>query len=123
MSTAVAVLLRAIRECVSAAQAWMRLFGRSWTRRARRTHCREPLGSMVNWANVDVEVSERTISRRTFFANHVASLVSMDFLTVPTLTGRVLFVLVLLTPHRRIVQLTIAEHPTAAWTAQQIVEA
>src|SRR5580765_8694210 len=49
-----------------------------------------------------VDVSERTVSRllrrrdrppsqtwRTFLANHVASLVSMDFFTVPTLTGRV----------------------------------
>jgi hypothetical protein len=83
-----------------------------------------------------IEVSERTVSRllrrrrrppsqtwRTFLTNHVASLVSMDFFTVPTLTGRVLFVLVLLTHHRRrIVHLTITEHPTAAWTAQQIID-
>ena len=61
---------------------------------------------------------------RTFLTNHVASLVSMDFFTVPTLTGRVLFVLVLLAHHRRrIVHLAITEHPTAAWTAQQIIEA
>src|SRR5712692_8538217 len=84
-----------------------------------------------------IEVSERTVSRllrrrhrppsqtwRTFLTNHVASLLSMDFFTVPTLTGRVLFVLVLLTHHhRRIVHLAITEHPTAAWTAQQIIEA
>jgi putative transposase len=84
-----------------------------------------------------IEVSERTVSRllrrrrrppsqtwRTFLANHVASLVSMDFFTVPTLTGRVLFVLVLLSHHRRrIVHLRITEHPTAAWAAQQIIEA
>src|SRR6266849_5470905 len=57
-----------------------------------------------------IAVSERTVSRllgrrrrppsetwRTLLPNHVASLVSMDFFTVPTLTGRVLFVLVLLT--------------------------
>jgi hypothetical protein len=48
----------------------------------------------------------------------------MDFFTVPTLTGRVLFVLVLLTHHRRrIVHWAITEHPPAAWTAQQIVHA
>jgi transposase InsO family protein len=84
-----------------------------------------------------IAVSERTVSRllrrcrrppsqtwRTFLANHVASLVSMDFFTVPTLTGRVLFVLVLLAHHRRrIVHLAITEHPTAAWTAQQVIEA
>ena len=63
---------------------------------------------------VGVEVSERTVSRllerprrpssqtrRTFLTNHVATLVSMDFFTVPTLTGRVLFVFVLLAHHRR----------------------
>ena len=84
-----------------------------------------------------IDVSERTVSRllrrrdrppsqtwRTFLTNHVTSLVSLDFFTVPTLTGRVLFVLVLLSHHRRrIVHLRIREHPTADWTAQQIIEA
>jgi putative transposase len=85
-----------------------------------------------------IEVSERTVSRllqrrlgrppsqtwRTFLANHAASLVSMDFFTVPTLTGRVLFVFVLLAhQRRRIVHFAITNHPTAAWTAQQIIEA
>jgi putative transposase len=86
---------------------------------------------------VGVEVSERTVSRllrqsrrppsqtwRTFLTNHVATLVSMDFFTVPTLTGRVLFVFVLLAHHRRrIVHFNITEHPTAEWTAQQVIEA
>jgi transposase InsO family protein len=87
---------------------------------------------------VGIEISERTVSRllqrrrgrppsqtwRTFLANHAASLVSMDFFTVPTLTGRVLFVFVLLAhPRRRIVHFAITDHPTAAWTAQQIIEA
>jgi transposase InsO family protein len=54
----------------------------------------------------------------------VTSLVSLDFFTVPTVTGRVLFVLVLLShQRRRIVHLRITEHPTAAWTAQQVIEA
>jgi len=84
-----------------------------------------------------VEVAERTVSRlirhrrrppsqtwRTFLTNHVTSLVSMDFFTVPTFTGRVLLVRVLLSHHRRrIVHLRITEHPTAEWTAQQIIEA
>jgi putative transposase len=82
-------------------------------------------------------VSERTVSRllrqprrrssqtwRTFLTNHVATLVSMDFFTVPTLTGRVLFVFVLLAhQRRRIVHVNVTEHPTAAWTAQQMIEA
>ena len=48
----------------------------------------------------------------------------MHFFTVPTVTGRVLFVLVLLAHHRRrIVHVAITDHPTAAWTAQQVIEA
>jgi putative transposase len=56
--------------------------------------------------------------------NHVGTLVSMDFFTVSTLTGRVLFVLVLLAhQRRRIIHLNVTEHPTAMWTAQQMIEA
>jgi putative transposase len=86
---------------------------------------------------VGIEVSERTVSRllgrprrppsqtwRTFLTNHVATLVSMDFFTVPTVTGRVLFVFVLLAHHRRrIVHFNVTEHPTAGWTAQQVIDA
>jgi putative transposase len=87
--------------------------------------------------NVGVEASERTVSRwlrrprrppsqtwRTFLTNHVATLVSIDFFAVPTLTGAILFVVVVLRQHRRrIVQINVTQHPTAAWTAQQIIEA
>jgi putative transposase len=51
-------------------------------------------------------------------------LVSIDFFTVPTARLRVLFVLVLLAHHRRcVLHFNVTEHPSAAWTAQQIVEA
>ena len=61
---------------------------------------------------------------RTFLTNHVATLASIDFFTVPTFSGRVLFVLVVLMHHRRrIVHVNVTEHPTAAWTAQQMIEA
>jgi hypothetical protein len=61
---------------------------------------------------------------RTFLTNHVDTLGSVDFFTVPTVTGRILFVFVVLLHHRRrIVHFNVTEHPTAAWTAQQIVEA
>jgi putative transposase len=88
-------------------------------------------------SKLGVAVSERTVSRlvrrpqrprpqtwRTFLTNHVATLGSVDFFTVPTVTGRILFVFVVLLHHRRrIVHFNVTEHPTAAWTAQQLVEA
>jgi putative transposase len=84
-----------------------------------------------------VEVSERTISRilrrphrppsqtwQPILTNHVAALGSIDFFTVPTVTGRVLFVFIVLLHHRRrIVHFNVTEHPTAAWTAQQVIDA
>src|SRR5262245_21945265 len=81
-----------------------------------------------------IDVAERAVSRRmpkrrpyscqtwrAFLANHVRDLVSIDFFTVPTARLRVLFVLVVLVHHRRRFHFNITEHPTAAWTAQQIV--
>ena len=48
----------------------------------------------------------------------------MDFLTVPTATFRVLYVFIVLSHDRRhIVHFNATEHPTAQWTAQQLVEA
>jgi putative transposase len=84
-----------------------------------------------------IAISERTVSRilrrlrrppnqtwRTFLHNHVGQLVSIDFFTVPTITMRVLFVLIVLEHDRRkVLHFNVAEHPTGAWTAQQIVEA
>jgi len=61
---------------------------------------------------------------RTFLQNHVADLVSVDFFVVPTATFRVLYVFVVLLHHRRrVVHFNVTDSPTAAWTAQQIVEA
>ncbi|HEX4169681.1 MAG TPA: integrase core domain-containing protein [Bryobacteraceae bacterium] len=84
-----------------------------------------------------VAISERTVSRilrrvrrppnqtwKTFLHNHVGQMVSIDFFTVPTITMRVLFVLIVLEHDRRkVLHFNVTEHPTGAWTAQQIVEA
>ncbi len=60
----------------------------------------------------------------TFLDQHVRDIASIDFFIVPTATLRVLFVfLVLAHDRRRIVHFNVTEHPTAQWTAQQIVEA
>ena len=49
---------------------------------------------------------------------------SVDFFTVPTATFRILFVLVVLAHRRRrVLHFNVTEHPTAAWTAQQVREA
>ena len=84
-----------------------------------------------------IEVSERTVSRlmpkrstgpsqtwRAFLDNHVRDLVSIDFFTVPTARLRVLFVFIVLShERRRVIHFNVTEHPTAAWTAQQMIEA
>ena len=83
------------------------------------------------------EVSERTISRlmprqrtppsqtwRTFLENHLGSTVAIDFFSVPTLTWQILFVFVVLAhDRRRILHVNVTQHPTSAWTRQQLREA
>ena len=84
-----------------------------------------------------IPISERTVSRilrrlprppnqtwKTFLHNHLGQLVSMDFFTVPTISMKVLFVFFVLEHRRReVLHFGVTEHPTAAWTSQQIVEA
>jgi transposase InsO family protein len=107
MLTALAVLLRAI----------------GLTCRGHRAVALENL-ALRQQLHALKRAGKRSTLRRTFLANHVASTVSMDFFTVPTLTGRVLFVLVLLAHHRRrIVHFNVTQHPTTQWTSQQMVEA
>src|SRR5438093_6982055 len=61
---------------------------------------------------------------RTFLKNHAPDLIALDFFTVPTATFRVLFVLVVLThSRRRLVHFNVTAHPTAEWTARQLIEA
>ncbi len=61
---------------------------------------------------------------RTFLDNHLVDIVAIDFFTVPTATFRILFAFVVLRHDRRhVVHLNVTAHPTAEWTAQQIVEA
>jgi len=61
---------------------------------------------------------------RAFLKNHVPDLVSIDFFTVPTINFKVLFVLLVLSHHRRkVIHFNVTENPTAQWAAQQMVEA
>lgn len=84
-----------------------------------------------------MDVSQATVARymirrrrppsqtwRTFLGNHVGQIVAADFFVVPTATGRLLFVLVMLAhERRRLVHLAATDHPTAAWTRQQLRDA
>jgi len=88
-------------------------------------------------AKLGLEVSTATIrkyrpkSRRrpsqswwTFLQNHAGAMAAMDFFVVPTITFRLLYVLIVITHERRkIVHFNITEAPTAAWTAQQVINA
>ena len=61
---------------------------------------------------------------RTFLDNHVKSMVSVDFFTVPTIRFQVLHVfLVLAHDRRRTLHFGVTDCPTAEWTAQQMREA
>jgi putative transposase len=84
-----------------------------------------------------IVVSERTVSRiirsiprrpsqswKTFLKNHGNEIMAIDFFTVPTFSFKVLFVFVVLAHRRReVLHFNVTEHPTAEWTAQQLVEA
>jgi hypothetical protein len=61
---------------------------------------------------------------KTFLRNHAAGIGAMDFLVVPTINSRLLSVLVILRhERRRLISLSITDHATAEWIAQQITEA
>ena len=60
----------------------------------------------------------------TFLRNHAGAISAMDFFVVPTVTCRLLYVLVVITHERRkIIHFNITGAPTAEWTAQQVVNA
>src|SRR5207244_5025007 len=61
---------------------------------------------------------------RTFLKNQSNQLASIDFFTVPTSLFQVLFVFIVIQhDRRRLVHFNVTAHPTAEWTARQILEA
>jgi putative transposase len=61
---------------------------------------------------------------KSFMKNESGAIAEMDFFTVPTAGFKVLYVFVVMMHKRReIVHFNVTANPTAAWTAQQIVEA
>jgi transposase InsO family protein len=56
--------------------------------------------------------------------NHMKNMVAADFFVVPTVFFEVLFVFVILShDRRRLVHFAVTEHPTAEWTARQLLQA
>ena len=83
-------------------------------------------GYSVNrrWPDIWRATSGRYPRLGTFLTNHVDQIVAADFFVVPTITYRLLFVLVIIAhQRRRIVHVAVTAHPTAEWTAQQLREA
>jgi hypothetical protein len=88
-------------------------------------------------ASLGLEIGETSVSKylvrrrsppsqtwRTFLENHIQSLLSLDFFTVPTIRFQILYVfLVLAHDCRRIVHFAATAHPTAEWMTQQLREA
>ena len=84
-----------------------------------------------------IEVAQSTVAKymersgrgrsqiwRTFLHNHVAGIAAMDFLIVPTVGCKLLFVLVVLRhQRRRLISLSVTANPTAEWIARQITDA
>ena len=64
------------------------------------------------------------IFHRTFLANQAKQIAAMDFFTVPTLTFRNLYCFIILMHDRRkVIHFNVTAHPTAEWTARQLIEA
>mgnify|MGYP003983003441 FL=1 len=85
-----------------------------------------------------IEISERSVSGiikrnnrkppsqswKTFMSNHMTDMAAIDFLVVPSIRFKMLFVFVVLSHDRRkVIHFNVTANPTAQWTAQQIVEA
>ena len=84
-----------------------------------------------------IEVAQSTVAKymarngrgrsqtwKTFLHNHAAGIGAMDFLIVPTVGFRLLFVLVILRhERRRLISLSVTNHPTADWIARQLTDA
>ena len=61
---------------------------------------------------------------RTFLENHVSDIAAIDFFVVATASFRLLYCFIVLRhDRRRVIHFNATAHPTARWTAQQIVEA
>jgi len=90
-------------------------------------------GEMVK---LGYDLSEATVARymikrrgrpnqnwTTFLHNHLGEIAAIDFLTVPTVMFRTLYVFVVLSDRRYIVHINVTYSPSAEWTARQLYQA
>src|SRR4030088_1951294 len=84
-----------------------------------------------------IEVAQSTVAKymarsgrgreqtwKTFVHNHVSGIGAMYFLVVPTINFRLLFVLVILQhERRRLISLSVTDHPTAEWIVRAMPDA
>jgi transposase InsO family protein len=85
----------------------------------------QKLGVVVSQSNVAKYMRRHprppSQSWRTFLTNHAGQIMAADLFVVPTVTFRLLFVLVILAhERRRIIHADVTAHPTAGWIAQQL---
>jgi len=68
--------------------------------------------------------SKQKQSWKTFLNNHRKGIWAMDFCVVPTITFKILYVLIIISyDRRRIEHFAVTSNPSTAWVAQQIKEA
>jgi len=86
-----------------------------------------------------IELSEISVSRympkrpppagyrqrwTTFLRNHLHETLAVDFAVIPSATFGILYVFFVLSlDRRRVLHFNVTQHPTAEWTAQQVIEA
>jgi transposase InsO family protein len=104
--------------------AWQqKRFREHWRRLSQRGKPGRPVIAM-ELHDLIRTMSQANPTWKAFLHNHLRDFVSMDFFVVPTVTYKVLFVLVILAhERRRVLHVNVTEHPTEQWTVQQIVEA
>ncbi len=87
---------------------------------------------MLGYAVSEATVSRYMLKRRgrptqtwkTFLRNHLDETAAIDFLTVPTVWFKTLYVFVVLSlDRRRIIHVNVTTWPTARWTAMQLYQA
>jgi hypothetical protein len=112
-------------------QALVRRFANENGWRARKVQAElEKLGFSVSLATVSRYLPRRNPDHdqrqrwKTFLRNHKDGIAAMDFIVVPTVRFRLLYVWFVIGHGRReIIHFGVTAHPTSSWVVQQLREA